>query len=362
MWTFACGLSVSPKSKNILELEERLYSSTVLPSFLKHQGLNVSLTQVHVKHDLLQDSCFEKKDLPYYNLLRLETCTLNGCIPSFTPICVLSTSKNTYLTNATFVDCIMKLDYIRDYEEFLGTTNVRKFLLQSDTLEETYKRVLQWIDIIEMNALFFLQRARKDDVMRIKETIKLLYDQVRTVKRQYNSVGQPFLPNTPIEVQEEMLPPTQEWKSNIAFCTVSYTFTDAEKTTTGTFELAYSIQPILRGHRLFYAVPTEYAKTLTLKILSNWPVVIEIDHLAYLPKQPWNVPILVDSDEQNLFDFYKNNNLVKSFQLSKKMKRYYDIFPTGTLEKKYNRLVCTESNGIITVEKLFLWNENVPEI
>ena len=362
MWTFTCGLSVLPKSKNILELEERLYASTVLPSFLKHQGLHVNITQVHVKHDLLQDSCFEKKDLPYYNFLRLETRTLNGCIAAFTPICVLSTSRNIYLTNATFVDCIMKLDYIKDYEEFLGTTNVRKFLLQSGTLEETYKRVLKWVDIIEMNALFFLKRSRKDDVLRIKETIKLLYDQVCTVKREYNSVGHPFLPNTPIQVQQEMLPPTQEWRANIAFCTVKYTFTDAETTTHGTFELAYSIQPILRGHRLFYTVTNEYEQKLTSKILANWPLVIEVDHLTYLPKQPWNVPILKDADEKNLFDYYKDKMQINSFQLTKKLKRYYDIFPTGTLEKKYNRLVCTESNDTITVQKLFLWNENVPKV
>lgn len=341
MWTFSCGVSVSKKSNKILELEEKLYSSDALQEILRRQALVIDTKQVTVTHDLLQN-CFTKKKLPYYNLVEFETQVLDGTVGAYSPICILSLHPNVNLVCELFVDCVLTLPYIEKHLDYCGTKNIKLFFLKSKTLKQLYTNIMNWLDIIDMNIDFFADKFdRTNDKLRTKETIKLLYKQMMSVNLQRNPIGHPFIEDAKGAVRQAMLPAGQEWRPNVAFCTVRYTHNGVQ----GTFELLYSIEPIAKGHRLFYNIPKTYQNSLLERIKSRWPLVLQVDDTVYLPKQLWNMPVLVAGVEINLYDLYQQSAPVPDFELTH-LKKYYDKFKTGTLEDKYNILVCTKKKQI----------------
>lgn len=346
MWTFRCMLSV-PKQHSV-ELEEKLHSNDTLKNILIRQGLVIGNHQVSVQQELYH-GFFELKPLPYYNLLDFDTYTLNGSLDAYMPICITNIKKNTLLLQQLFVNTIFNLEYIQTFKHHAGTTTPEKEFLKCSTLEATCQKLLNWIDILKQNILFFdPNSSNDDDIMRLKEYIQLLHIQFKQTDFPQTSYGHPYIQDIYSCIKERMLPNGQAWTPNIATCTVQYSYGSVQ----GEFELMYSVQPIKRGHRLLYAIPQEKQFVLQHQIKQRWPMVLEIEELVYVPRQPWNLPVTLNGILVNLFDVLTTNpNWLSendaSFNIDKTSKRYYDILPCGTIEDRYDVLVCKQDRGTI---------------
>lgn len=350
MWTFSCLSSVT--NRHNVELEERLYSNDVLKNILMRQGIVVGTNQVLARQELCHN-CFDEKKIPYYNLLDFDTYTLNGSLDAYMPICITNIKKNTLLLQRLFINTIFNLEYIQTFEKHAGTTTPKQEFLKCSTLDATCQKMIEWIDILHQNMLFFCPDCCDEDhILQLKQYIQLLYIQFQKIEFKNTSYGHPFIQNISTCIQDKMLPNGQRWQPNIKISTVQYAYDSIH----GEFELMYSIQPIHYGHRLLYAIPKEKQLVLQHQIKQRWPMVLEIDDLVYVPRQPWNLRVTLNGMVVNLFDILTSNPDWLSqtnalFNIDKKNKRYYDILPRGTIEERYDILVCKQQREYIKAIK-----------
>lgn len=343
MWTFDALISVANTQK--VQLEEQLYSNNILKTLLLQQGLHISSQQVNVQQELFHENLFRTIKLPYYNLVDFPTHVFKGYVSAFMPICVTHIKKNDLLLKELFVNKIFDLEYVK---QCTNAKNSKHVFLKCFSLEEAYEKIINWVNNID-----------HEDITKIKMYIQIFYQRMQNIAFKRYQYGHPFIKQTCLKIQEQMLPPKQSWQSNINTCTVAYTFDNIS----GSFQLLYSIQKIHPGHRLLYAITKEKQLSLSKQIRHCWPIVLQIDHLLYLPRQLWNLYVNLDGEPTNLFSVLKNNPnwfiaQQVSFRIDRLSRKYYDIMPLGTIENKYNILICTSQRGIIRPVQFELFNSD----
>ena len=343
MWTFDALISVANTQK--VQLEEQLYSNNILKSLLLQQGLHISNQQVNVQQELFHENLFRTIKLPYYNLVDFPTHVFKGYVSAFMPICVTFIEKNDLLLKDLFVNNIFELEYVKQCS---SVKNSKCVFLKSLSLDEAYKKMLKWVDGID-----------HEDITKIKMYIQIFYQRMQDITFKRHHYGHPFIKQTCPKIQQQLLPSTQFWQANINTCTVAYTFDNIS----GSFQLLYSIQKIHPGHRLLYPITEEKQLSLVKQIKHCWPIVLQIDHLLYLPRQLWNLYVNVDGEPTNLFSVIKTNAewfiaQQVSFRIDRLSRKYYDIMPLGTMENKYNILICTSQRGTIRAIRFELFNSD----
>jgi len=343
MWSFDALISVTNSQK--VQLEEQLYSNNILKSLLLQQGLHISEQQVNVQQELFHENLFRTVKLPYYNLVDFPTHVFTGFVGAFMPICVTHIKKNDLLLKELFVNKIFDLEYVK---QCASAENSKHVFLKCLSLEEAYEKIIKWVDGID-----------HDDGQKIKMYIQIFYQRMQDISFKRYEYGHPFIEQTCPKIQEQMLPSKQSWQSNMNTCTVAYTY----KNISGSFQLLYSIHQIHPGHRLLYAITKEKQLSLSKQIQQCWPIVLQIDHLLYLPRQLWNLYVSIDKEPTNLFSIIKNNPhwfIAQQicFRIDRLSRKYYDILPLGTIENKYNRLICTSQRGTIRAIKFELFNSD----
>ena len=342
MWTFDALISVTTSQK--VQLEEQLYSNNILKTLLLQQGLHISSQQVNVQQELFHENLFRTIKLPYYNLVDFPTHVFKGYVSAFMPICVTHIKKNDLLLKELFVNKIFDLEYVKQ----CTTKKQKHVFLKCFSLEEAYEKIIKWVDGID-----------HEDITKIKMYIQIFYQRMQDITFKHFQYGHPFIEQTCPNIQQQMLPPKQSWQANINTCTVAYTFNNIS----GSFQLLYSIQKIHPGHRLLYAITEEKQLSLVKQIQHCWPIVLQIDHLLYLPRQLWNLYVNIDGEPTNLFSVLKNNPnwfiaQQVSFRIDRLSRKYYDIMPLGTIENKYNILICSSQRGIIRAIQFKLFNSD----
>ena len=361
MFTYTILYSDSEKNLKILE---QLYDNEGLKTVLLNQGLIFGKNQI--KHELkLYQNCFEVKHLPYYNFVECPTYISTHDIQKDMIICLIDIPFYMPLRINIFIDKVFKHELVT---KMLSAINhlkpdmVKIFLKGFLEIEVVKNKLLQWV-----HALFYYTTVFESfndniihDLDRLKIYIEMYYDVITNKETTHvKKYSCPLINSCKKENQLNMLRrQKQQWKANTELVTVHFQY----KEFSSTFTVLVSLINIYKGDRLFHTVDDKEEVKLKNKLISKWPFIIQIEEEIFIPKQLWNVPVLIDGEKYNLFDrFIERINSGDSisqctFQIDKLTKRYYEVIDMNELEKKYNIVQCKRVGNKIKVINYLKFN------
>lgn len=361
MFTYTILYSDSEQNLKILE---QLYDNEGLKAVLLNQGLIFGENQI--KHELnLYQNCFEMKHLPYYNFVECPTYISTHDIQKDMIICLIDIPFYMPLRIDIFINKVFEHELVKKMlavTTHLKAEMVKEFLKGFLEIEVVKNKVLQWVD-----ALFYYTTVFKsfdsnimNDLDRLKIYIEMYYDVITNKETPHvKKYSCPLIKKCNKDNQYNMLQrQRQEWKANTKIVTVHYQY----KHFSSTFTVLVSLINICKGDRFFHAINDVEEVKLKNNLVSKWPFVLQVEEQIFIPKQLWNVPVLIDGEKYNLFDrFIERINSSDStsqctFELDKMTKRYYEIIDMNELEKKYNIVQCRRIDNKIKVVNYLKFN------
>ena len=328
---------ISDINNNIKEeLLIEVSSNNTLDTLLKTQGFIFQEHQISAEIELYHNFV-EFKTLPYYNLLQFPSSVSSKEIDVYVPICVLSIAYNTQNRIKIFVAEILKKRFFQKYHEYVGNPSIKFFLLQAETFKEVEQKLFKILDIICQNFKFYCEKdIDQNEITKIKLSITLLIKELTEKLSKKTNYSIPFIENIPDDIKETMINKNQNWAANVNCITVEY----EDDEISGTFELLYSLQKIEIGHRLFHYIDKKEQVRLYESIVEKWPICIYIinSKTFLIPKQLWYLPIIFNSQHQNLWNFVGEKI---SFSICDDLIKYYD--KSNLNINRYQIVLCEET-------------------
>ena len=290
-------------SKENPKILEQLYENTDLQAVLRNQGLVFEQNQIKLEKNLYQN-CFKRKHLPYYNFVECPTYISTHDIEKDMIICLLDIPFYMPLRIEIFIEKVLEHPFILKMMEHSREKgiNIKQFFNGFLEIEVVKKKMLEWVD-----AFFHYTKVFTTfpvdimyDLDRLKIYIEMYYEIIsQKGTKNIKKYSCPLLKNCNPEIKYNMLErKQQDWIPNITEVTVHYKY----KHHSSTFDILVSTNTIVKGDRFFHKIALVEEEKLSTKLLFNWPFVLQIEEEIYIPKQLWNVPVLMNGETYNLFE------------------------------------------------------------
>ena len=347
--------------KNILN---SLNSNKRFQSHLISQCLRFSPFQIRAEQTTLYS--FEKKMIPYYNLVKLQTHVATNSFKPYDIICIHNMPYNELLSVRIFTQEVIKQFLYADFISVDMIATYKKVFISCPTLLLAKEKILDFIDLRLQNFKFLYGNKILEEFqlnkVRLKTYVETLYKKISIYKMVTFDVSTPILVDAKEYVIQQMSLNSNQWyQPNCKKIKVRYTYANISSN----FTVLIATTPIEIGQRFFHTIPTAEQYQLKKRILKKWPIILQIDKKIYVPRVLWYMPVALeaksyndkDAASFNAFNFFAdkiyNNELSNvKFQITCRLKKHYTMYDYTTKEilPIYNLVKCNKENNIITVE------------